>query len=224
VPRSSQRSRPPTRIDLGRTEPLSRSFGGDRGTPLDRYYIEGFLSRHAADIRGRVLEIGESLYTEKHGGDRVSEAVILDAPGSDNPNADIVADLASGRGVPSRRFDCLILTQTLHMIYDVRGVLKTVHRCLKPGGVCLATVPGISAIDAQDGPDKWFWLMTQTAARLLFEERFRPEDVTVEVRGNVMAATAFLQGVALEEVERGKLDVEDALYPVITGIRAVKAA
>ena len=42
------------------TEPVSRLFGYDRGTPVDRYYMEKFLGGHSADIRGRVLEIGES--------------------------------------------------------------------------------------------------------------------------------------------------------------------
>src|SRR5262249_15235576 len=28
--------------DLGRTQPISRRFGFDRGTPVDRYYIERF--------------------------------------------------------------------------------------------------------------------------------------------------------------------------------------
>jgi hypothetical protein len=39
--------------DLRRLAPVSRHFGVDRGTALDRYYIEGFLARHATDVRGR---------------------------------------------------------------------------------------------------------------------------------------------------------------------------
>ena len=64
--------------------------------------------------------------------------------------------------------------------------------------------------------------MTQTAARLLFEERFCAENVSTVVHGNVLAATAFLQGVALEELDESQLDKTDPLYPVITGVRAVK--
>jgi SAM-dependent methyltransferase len=209
--------------DLDRTEPLSRAFGGDRGTPLDRYYIDKVLGGWAADIQGCAMEIGETLYLDRFGRGRVNEAVVLDAPESGNPRATLIADLQTGEDVPSDAFDCIVLTQTLHMIYDVRGVLRTIHRALKPGGVCLATVPGIGSIDAQDGPDKWFWFMTQTAARRLFEERFRPADVTIQVHGNVLAATAFLHGMALEEVDTARLDETDPLYPVITGIRAVKA-
>lgn len=209
--------------DLGRTEPVSRAFGGDRGTPLDRYYIEAFLAAQADDIRGRVLEIGESTYTRRFGGGRVSEAVVLDAPGTANPNATLEADLAGGEDVPRAAFDCIVLTQTLHMIFDVAGVVRTVHRALVPGGVVLATVPGISQIDAQDGPDKWFWFMTQTACRLVFAAAFGPDAVTVATHGNVYAATAFLQGLAFEELDRAKLDVVDPLYPVISTIRARKA-
>lgn len=206
--------------DIGGTEPVSRAFGGDRGTPLDRYYVEGFLQRHEADVRGRVLEIGESIYTRRFGGDRVSEAAILDVPGSNNPQATLVADLQTGEGVPSDAFDCIILTQTLHMVFDVWAAVATARRALAPGGVVLATVPGISQIDAYDGPEKWFWMMTQVAARRLFEHHFPPENVTVENHGNVLAATAFLQGLALEEMSREDLDMVDPLYPLVSGIRA----
>ena len=210
--------------DLSGTEPVSRSFGGDRGTPIDRYYIERFLALHAADIRGRVLEVGDSQYTRRFGGGAVRRADAVDAPGSANPAATYRADLAGRTGLPRAAYDCVILTQTLHMIYDVRGVVATLRRVLKPGGICLATVPGISQIDRTDGPEKWFWFMTQTAVRLLFAERFGTEHVAVEPHGNVYAATAFLQGLALEEVDPQKLDVPDPLYPVISTVRAVRAA
>src|SRR3712207_5592488 len=41
--------------DLRRTRPLSAQWGFDRGLPIDRYYIEGFLSANAADVGGCVL-------------------------------------------------------------------------------------------------------------------------------------------------------------------------
>jgi SAM-dependent methyltransferase len=209
--------------DLKRLEPISRRFGGDRGTPLDRYYVEGFLKRHAADIRGRVLEIGEDLYTRRFGGGRIADSAVLDVESS-NPNATYVADLTYCPQVPTNGFDCLILTQTLHMIYDVRAVLRTVHRILAPGGVVLATIPGISQIDSGGGRDTWFWYLTPRCAQRLFAETFGPEGVQVEPHGNVLSAVAFLHGLALEEMETCDLDVLDPLYPVITGVRAVKPA
>ena len=41
--------------------------------------------------------------------------------------------------------------------------------------------------------------------------------------GNVLAATAFLQGLSFEEIDRARLDIVDPLYPVITVIRATKS-
>ena len=208
--------------DLGEVEPISRKFGGDRGTPLDRYYIESFVRRHAEDIRGRVAEIGDNVYTVRFGLERVLTSDIIDSPESANPHATMRIDLQNENAVEGGRLDCIIVTQTLHMIYDVRGALATIHRALAPSGVVLATVPGITSIDAHDGPEKWFWAMTQSAARRLFEERFGSAGVEVQQFGNVLAATAFLQGLAFEEIDRASLDVVDPLYPVITGIRATK--
>src|SRR5947207_406343 len=51
---------------LRRVEPLTK-WGAERGTPVDRYYIERFLERHRADIRGRVLEVRDSRYTDRFG-------------------------------------------------------------------------------------------------------------------------------------------------------------
>jgi hypothetical protein len=48
---------------------------------LDRYYIEAFLGRHAADIRGRTLEIGDDTYTLRFGG-RVTQSDVLQRPGA----------------------------------------------------------------------------------------------------------------------------------------------
>ena len=63
--------------DLHRLTPISQCFGFDRGLPVDRYYIERFLARHASEIVGRVLEIGDDTYTRRFGGSRVSRSDVL---------------------------------------------------------------------------------------------------------------------------------------------------
>ena len=65
--------------DLRRLTPIDSGFGLGRGKPVDRHYIEDFLRRHAADIRGRVLEVGEDAYTVEYGGARVTRSDILHA-------------------------------------------------------------------------------------------------------------------------------------------------
>lgn len=208
--------------DLGRTEPISRHFGGDRGTPIDRYYIEAFLALHAGDIAGRVLEVGDDTYTRRFGA-RATHFDVLDLK-PDNPTATVVADLTSASGIQSERFDCIVITQTLQMIFDLRLAIATLSRILVPGGVILATVPGISQSDFGAETDVWQWSIMPPAARRLFEEAFPGGGVAVEGRGNVLTATAFLQGLALEDLPCNALDLDDPCYPLIVTIRADKPA
>jgi len=128
---------------LRRVTPISQQWGFDRGLPIDRYYIENFLAHHENDIRGRVLEIGDNSYTPKFGGNRVTKSDVLYVE-EGNPKATIVADLTSANHISSNTFDCIILTQTLQLIYDVQAALQTSFRILKPGGVLLATLSGIA--------------------------------------------------------------------------------
>ena len=207
---------------LRRSTPISARFGFDRGLPIDRYYIEAFLSRHAPDIRGRVLEIGDGAYTRRFGGPQVRRSDVLHAaPG--NPAATLVGDLATGAGIPQAAFECIILTQTLQFIYDVPSAIQNVHADLKPGGVVLATVPGISQISRYD-MERWgdFWRFTPLSARRLFEGAFAGEALAVEAYGNVLAAVAFLHGLATEELRPRELAHNDEDYPVIITIRAQK--
>ena len=207
--------------DLRRTSPISREYGYDRGQPVDRYYIEGFLSRHANDIHGRVIEIGDAAYTRQFGGTQVTKSDVLHVDES-NPTATIVGDLADGDNIPASTFDCFVLTQTLQLIYDVRAALATVYRILKPGGVVLATVPGISQISNDEWGKTWYWAFTSLSARCLFEEVFPKGSVQVESHGNVLAATAFLQGLATHELRQEELDYADREYEMLITIKAVK--
>lgn len=217
---------PPGRVafgDLRRTEPIDRYFGWDRGTPIDRWYIERFLASHRADIRGRVLEVGDATYTRRFGEDRVTRSDVLHVD-PEAPEATIVADLAKADHIPADAFDCIILTQTLQLIFDVRTAVATLHRILAPGGVVLATVPGISQVDRGEWSDTWYWSFTAQAARRLFETRFAAADVTVEQHGSVLSAVGLLQGLASHELAESELAADDDAYPVFVGIRAVKPA
>lgn len=207
--------------DLRRTTPISGSFGFDRGLPIDRYYIERFLARHASEIVGRVLEIGDDAYTRRFGGSRVTRSDVLHVHGG-NPRATLVGDLTASDVLPGNAFDCIVLTQTLQLIFDVPLAIRRIHAALAPGGVALVTAPGISQIDRGEWGRTWFWAFTPAALERLFGEVFGPGDVMVERYGNVFAATAFLQGLAVEEVDTADLDPIDQAYPVIVALRARK--
>jgi len=207
--------------DLGRVTPISNDFGFDRGKPVDRYYIEQFLCRHAADIRGRVLEIGDDFYSQRFGGSQIKHQDVLHATAG-NPAATIIGDLSQTGSLAADAFDCLVLTQTLHLIFDLRAAVVEMHRALKPGGIVLLTVPGISPIDRGVWGATWYWALTSASASRLFTEVFGADNVRVEAYGNVFAATAFLQGLALEEIDTTKLEIKDASYPVVVAVRAQK--
>ena len=207
---------------LRRVTPISRVFGFDRGLPIDRYYIENFLSRHADHIRGHVLEIGDDYYTWKFGGNRVNIGDVLHVvPG--NEKATIVGDLSRANHISSDAFDCIILTQTLYCIYDLQAAIKTIYRILKPGAVVLTTLPGICQI-ARPDMELWgdYWRFTTLSARRLFELVFPPANIDVESHGNVLVAISFLHGLALKELRKKELDYHDPDYQVSITVRAVK--
>ena len=200
-------------------KPLSMDFGYSRGTPIDRYYIERFLAGHASDIRGRVLEIGDDSYSRRFGGARVERQDVLHR-NSGHPGATITGDLADASVLPERAFDCIILTQTLHLIFDLQAAVAQIHRGLAPGGVALITVPGISPIDRGEWKDSWHWSLTERALAKLLRGPFKPANVEISVFGNLSAATAFLHGAAVEEVGRARLDPFDSAYPLTVAARA----
>ncbi len=206
---------------LRRVTPISRVFGFDRGLPIDRYYVERFLSANAGDIRGNVLEVGDDTYTRRFGGGRVTKSDVLHVR-EGNPTATIVADLACAEHVADSSFDCIVLTQTLHLIYDVRAALKTLYRILKPGGVLLATFPGLSQISHDRWGEQWYWGFTEHSARRLFAEIFPESTTTLHVCGNVLVAIAFLHGLAAEELREKELNHHDPSYQLSIMIRAVK--
>ena len=208
--------------NLRRLSPISTLFGTDRGQPIDRYYIESFLQRYEADVRGRVLEIGDPRYTLKYGGDRVTYSDILHVV-ADNPQATFVGDLQTGQGLSGDTYDCMILTQTLLFIYDIHAAIDNCHRSLRPGGVLLATFPGISQVVRYD-MDRWgdYWRFTDASTRRLFGNVFGLENVVVETHGNVLTACAFLHGLATSELKPKELDFRDPDYQVMIMVRAVK--
>jgi SAM-dependent methyltransferase len=219
--------RPPVgRVRFGslrRLRPISPDWGAERGKPIDRYYIERFLTLNEGDIQGRVLEIGGNTYTRAFGGERVIQSDVLHVAES-LPQVTILGDLTNADHIPSNSFDCVILTQTLQAIYDVRAAIATVHRILKPGGVVLATVPGISKISRYD-MDRWgyYWSFTTASMRYLFTELFPAAKVEVEAHGNVLVAIAFLHGLASSELRARELEARDPDFEVLITIRGVKA-
>ena len=112
----------------------------------------------------------------------------------------------------------------MNFIFDVRKAIEGCFKLLKDGGVFLGTVSGISQISRYD-MNRWgdYWRFTDLSLKKLFAEYFREENITIQMYGNVFAANAFLQGLALEDIEdKSLLNVRDIDYQVTLGIRAVR--
>jgi peptidoglycan/xylan/chitin deacetylase (PgdA/CDA1 family) len=216
-------SRQPTEYqELTRVTPVSRQFGFDRGLPIDRYYIEKFLAANRHFIRGSVLEAGDATYTRSFG-TGVTASHVLSAVAE--PGVTIVGDLATGDNIPESTFDCIILTQTIQMIYDVRSALANTVKALKPEGVLLLTASGISQISRYD-MDRWgeFWRFTDRSLKTLLEECAPEGSLHVETHGNVAVAKAFLDGRALGEIPEETLEYRDEDYQVLVCARVEKRA
>ena len=208
---------------LATMSPLSHRWGFDRGTPVDRYYIERFLETHRRDVSGHVLEVKERWYTRRFGEARVSRSSVLDV-NVENPEATVVADLACRAPIALDPVNCFILTQTLHIIFDIRAAAWRAVDLLAPGGVLLCTLPAVSRVSDEDGglDSGDFWRLTAAAARRLFDGHPEVADLTVETRGNVRTCAAFLYGMAAEELEPGVLGTHDPWFPLIHAVRVVK--
>ena len=209
--------------DLNRTSPLSEEFGYDRGGPIDRYYIESFLQRNENLVRGRVLEIGDRDYTLRFGKTKVIHSDVFDKD-TENTAATIIGDLTNIPTLADNTYDCIILTQTLHMIYNYRDALDTCFRILKPNGSLLLTVPGITNIDYDDPKNTWMFSFTSHSIQKALGEFFPSEKSQVETYGNVLTATAFLYGMGLPELPKHQVDFMDPYYQLIICATATKPA
>lgn len=206
--------------DPVRTEPAARGFGAANGTPVDRCYIERFLEKHRAAIRGTVGEIAEDVYTKRFGSG-VGSGVVFDFGREARPGG-VAGDLTCPEELPEELFDCFICTQTLNFIYDVPAALRGLARMLKPGGVLLGTVSGLSQVSRFDY-ERWgdYWRFTDMCLARLLGNEFR--DVETECFGNVAAAAAFLDGLVLEQLpDRSILDLADPDYQIVVGFIARK--
>lgn len=210
----------PTWISLRRTRPLSDAWGFDRGTPVDRFYLEEFLERQRGDVRGDVLEVKSQAYTRRFGGDAVTEAHVLDID-PDNSEATIVADLNEPQSLPADAFDCCLLMQTLQLVRKPDVALANAWSALRIGGTLLLTVPSASPVE-RFLPDLWRW--TPAGVKELLAQACPDGLAEVRAYGNVLACCAFFQGMAAEELRPDRLRDHDPALPLVVCARVVRPA
>jgi hypothetical protein len=214
--------RPVRWYNLRNIQPISSTFGLDRGMPVDRYYIEKFISANSEALKNDVLEIGDSTYSKKYGSSAVKHFHVL-SYNKEDPGVTIIGDLTRHNTLPQNAIDCFICTQTFNFIYDFHKAIEGAWQLLKNDGVLLATVGGISQISRFD-MDRWgdFWRFTTKSAAIAFGKVFGDTNVSIECYGNVLSAVAFLEGISAEELIKEELDYRDDNYQLLITIKAVK--
>ncbi|KAB2818665.1 MAG: class I SAM-dependent methyltransferase, partial [Candidatus Dadabacteria bacterium] len=208
--------------DMRRLKPFSERWGRDRGLPIDRYYIEGFIGSNSGLIKGRVLEFGDDRYTQKFYSPAISARDIINLNKEANPATTIVADIVHAPEIPSNTYDCIICTQTLQFIYEHKKAVETLYRVLAPGGLLLATFPGISPTSGTTWSRYWCWNFTVLSAENIFREFFPRENVEVKAYGNLISASGFLYGLSAEELTQHELGYHDPRYEIVVTVKAVK--
>jgi len=205
---------------LSSPKPLSDWYGFDRGTPLDRFYIESFLEKHQAHIQGICLELQDDTYTKRFGQARATKSDVLDI-NKNNKKATIIADLRNMTKTPPDSYDCIILTQVLQFIDLPSKALGECWRILKPGGVLLTTLPSISRIDCQSGIEEDYWRFTKAGAKVIFSTQDWKQ-LQIESHGNCRSGLYFLAGVSKEEASSYSLNSHDENFPLIISVFAQK--
>jgi SAM-dependent methyltransferase len=202
--------------NLRRIKPFSTSFGFDRGTPVDRYYLHRFLDGHRNLITGRVLEVQVPSYTKRFG-DNVCESHTVDI----NPafHTTYTCDLADAMQIPSDYYDCFLVPNTFQHLAELEPALRTMLRIVKPGGTILASAAGLLPM-ILDGGD--YWRLSADGWRRVLEVEWPGCDVTVDGHGNCLTAVAAMYGLAQEELSVVELDAHDPRYPVLITIRCRK--
>jgi hypothetical protein len=114
-----------------------------------------------------------------------------------------------------------VFTQTLHLIADMRVALDNVWRATAPGGVLLITVPALGRHDARKGFHHDRWRVTRTGLEWLLAGLSGARSET-RAYGNILSCTAFLYGLAAEELRAEELNVLDPEFPLIVAARVVK--
>jgi hypothetical protein len=196
--------------NLRRAQPFSQAFGVDRGTPIDRPYIESWLAERSHLIRGKTLEIKDAEYSRKFGSN-IESCDVLDIDAT-NTLATIIGDANATGTLRRDYYDCIIVTQTLQYLEPVQAI-ENFYSALRPGGHLLISVPSASGIDPfLEEADYYRW--TPAGLRHLLQP-LPGARVSVEGRGNLLVLVAYLYGLAAEELREAERQFVDNRYPLL---------
>jgi SAM-dependent methyltransferase len=185
--------------------PICSNFGWSRGTPVGRYYVDRYVSEHAAQLGGSVLEFGDKRYSDCFGSP-VKHHVIDVVPG---PAVDFVCDIHDVSALPQRYFDVIVCTQVLEHVARPVNALRQMAKLLKPGGALICTVPLLSQVHYVPTD---FQRFTADGLRLALEDAgFIVSDL--RNAGNAAVSIGSLLGMVAEDFSQQELAETDGIYP-----------
>ena len=109
--------------------------------------------------------------------------------------------------------------QTLQLIRYPEVALATAWSSLRPGGTLLLTVPTASRVERAYGD---YWRFTAAGVEELLSRNCPGARVDVRSYGNVLACTAFLLGLATQELRTDRLRDHDPDVPLVVCARATE--
>ena len=110
--------------------PVSSIYGLDRGTPIDRYYINNFITKNSQLIKGKILEVGDDRYSQNFKNSILSVDVLTkDIDENIKKNLDtrsnyFFGDFEQDLNLKNNYYDCLILTQVFQCIYKIETAIN----------------------------------------------------------------------------------------------------
>lgn len=194
--------------------PVGKKYGSDRGGSVLRYYLDDFLDRSRQTISGRVLEIGDRNYTKQFG-TNVEESYVLHFENQyQKSDFDFWGDLRTGEGIQKNFYDCIVFTQVLNFVENIKDTPDILINALRPGGKILLSVSGISVVGRYE-MDRYgqYWNFTDKSIRNMFTKS--NTQCKVWTMGNCKAACAFLQGMGSNELTEEELQDTDEDFQVV---------
>lgn len=146
--------------------------------------IVEFLKPRLKALQGEVLDVGAGNAPWKSYLSPEAKYVGLDidraAEFNMRPDADIVYYAGGTFPFAEDRFACVLCVEVLEHVPDTRAFLAEIHRCLRPGGQLVMTIPWSAR--RHHIPHDYFRFTPEALAMLLREQGM--EDIDIFERGN----------------------------------------
>lgn len=213
------RTVPKGRVDLGRVPELAKMAPGvpDAGTPLSPSgrLAQMLLAERLAGVTAeRCLVLGPG---------RLVNAATLPFACRTSPLRDVLR-----AETDKERFDvdCLVVGDALASEDDPPAVLAGLLAGLAPATALrlLVVLPGTALVpdDLADSPRRW--LFSRASGEGLARQVLAGHGATVATRGNVLAASTDLLGLAADQLWPEELAAVDPQYPMVVMLEARVAA